>query len=69
MNEQRLRLVLSFAFGFVLLLCITGLAVMLALAKVEEQTSHGLKEILACLMTLAGVWANAVLGQFRQSNQ
>lgn len=68
MSDDRLRMVLSFAFGFALLGSITGLALVLALGTVVEQTSAGLKEILACLMTLAGVWANSVLGALRSAS-
>lgn len=68
MSDDRLRLVLSFAFGFALLGSITCLALVLALCKVEETTSAGLKEILACLMTLAGVWANSVLGALKSTS-
>jgi hypothetical protein len=47
-------------FGFTLLLVIGGLAVAIALGKVEEQSSFGLNIILGCFTTMAGgftAWA------------
>lgn len=44
-------------FGFALLLLLTILAAVIALGKVEQQTSFGLQYILGALATLAGGFA------------
>jgi hypothetical protein len=47
-------------FGFGLLLIIAGLAGVIALGKVEKDSSYGLEIVLGCLTTLTGgfaVWA------------
>lgn len=51
---------LKMVFGFLLLVMLTALAVVIALGKVEQNTSHGLDDILGGLLTLSGgfvVWA------------
>ena len=48
---------LKMAFGFVLLLVLSLLALVLAVGKVEESTSHGLMPIVTALATLAGGFA------------
>jgi hypothetical protein len=49
-------------FGFALLGVIAGLAVTIALGKVEQQTSHGLDIVLGCLTTLSGGFATWAFG-------
>lgn len=44
-------------FGFSLLLILAGLAVAIALGRVEEKTSYGLMPLLTALATLAGSFA------------
>ncbi len=44
-------------FGFALLAVIVSLAVVIALGKVEKDTSHGLELLLGCLATLSGGFA------------
>lgn len=44
-------------FGFALLVLLAALASIIALGKVEQQTSFGLQTILGALMTLAGGFA------------
>lgn len=62
MSDDRLEMVLRYSFGVMLLGSILAICMVSMLAKVEESTSAGLKDILPCLTTLAGVWANSVLG-------
>lgn len=45
---------LRMIFGFSLLLILAGLALAIALGKVEEKTSYGLMPLLTALATLAG---------------
>lgn len=53
-NRDTLRMV----FGFSLLVILAGLALAIALGKVEEKTSYGLMPLLTALATLAGGFAN-----------
>lgn len=55
------------AFGFLLLICITSLAAMIALGKVHQYSSYGLPEIEGGLLTLAGGFANWAFGESRSS--
>jgi hypothetical protein len=55
-------------FGFVLLLCITGLSAAIAIAHVRQETSYGLPEILGGLLVLAGGFANWAFGESRSSS-
>jgi len=50
------------AFGFGLMLIIGGLAAIIALGKVEMQTSYGLNIILGCFTTLSGAFAAWAFG-------
>ncbi len=43
-------------FGFSLLIVISGLASIIALAHVEQQTSYGLNIVLGSLATLSGMF-------------
>lgn len=56
------------AFGFLLLACITGLAMAIALGKVHQETSYGLPEILGGLLALTGGFANWAFGESRSSS-
>ena len=49
-------------FGFLLLVCLSGLALVIALGRVEGATSYGLDVILGSLMTLAGGFAQWAFG-------
>lgn len=53
---------LKVIFGFCLLVIIAGLALAIALGRVEEKTSYGLQEILGILATLGGVFAQWAFG-------
>jgi len=65
-TDERLEMVLRYSFGVMLLGSILAICMVSMLGKVEEATSAGLKDILPCLTTLAGVWANSVLGGSRK---
>lgn len=45
-------------FGFGILFIVFVLAVVIAIGKVEMQTSYGLNIVLGCLATLSGAFAN-----------
>lgn len=49
-------------FGFCLLLILAGLALAIAVGKVEEKTSYGLIPLLTTLSTLAGGFAQWAFG-------
>jgi hypothetical protein len=49
-------------FGFALLSVICALAIVVALGKVERDTSHGLEIILGCITTLSGGFAAWAFG-------
>jgi hypothetical protein len=53
MSEFRLKMI----FGFSILLVLAVLASVVALGKVEQQTSHGLDIVLSALGVLAGGFA------------
>ena len=53
-------------FGLVLLVVIAILAAIIALGKVEMQTSYGLNIILGCFTTLSGAFAAWAFGQPKQ---
>jgi hypothetical protein len=48
---------LRMCFGFALLVILAGLALAIAIGKVEEKTSYGLIPLLTTLSTLAGGFA------------
>ena len=50
------------AFGFALLLVLAVLAAIVALGKVEQNTSFGLTYILGGLTAMAGGWAQWAYG-------
>jgi len=60
MSDQRLTILLSFAVAFILVIGVIALIAMIALGKVEEITSAGLKELLHTLEILASVWIGAM---------
>ncbi len=58
---------LKMLFGFLLLICISTLAAMIALGHVHQDTSYGLPEILGGLLALAGGFSNWAFGESRSS--
>jgi Flp pilus assembly protein protease CpaA len=49
-------------FGFCLLFVLAALIAVIALGKVEDATSAGLKELIGGLLVLAGGFANYAFG-------
>ena len=49
-------------FGFLLLVILAILIGMIAIGKVEQQTSYGLEGIIGALATLAGAFGNWAFG-------
>jgi hypothetical protein len=49
-------------FGFLLLTSLIGLAAAIAIGRVEESTSHGLREIIAIIGTLSGAFCGWAFG-------
>lgn len=59
-DNDRLKILLAYTFGFTVLAVYAILAISIALGHVEEKTSFGLREVLANLGPLGGgfaVWA------------
>lgn len=54
MSINRLKML----YGFLLLLLLAVLAVVIALGRVEQQTSYGLLPIITALATLSGAFGN-----------
>lgn len=54
-------------FGFALLAITGGLAAVIAMAHVDQQSSYGLPEILGGLLALNGGFANWAFGESRSS--
>jgi hypothetical protein len=54
----RLEFTLKMLFGFVLMMLVAAIALVIALGKVEEQTSYGLQDILGGLLVLCGSFAH-----------
>lgn len=53
-------------FGYLLLICVTGLALAFGLGKVEEKYSFGLSFLMGCLTTLAGGFSSWAFGAAMQ---
>lgn len=62
MRSEILRIV----FGFCLLLILAGLALAIALGKVEEKSSYGLMPLLVALAGLGGQFAQWCFGAGRK---
>jgi hypothetical protein len=56
---------LKLGFGFILLIVLAALAAVIALGKVEQQTSYGLNIILGGLLTLAGGFTQWAYGSVK----
>lgn len=61
-DENRLRLVLSFAFGFSVLAVYFILAISIAIGHVQKETSYGLDLVLQALGPLGGLFAGWAFG-------
>ena len=53
---------LKMLFGFLLLVLLSILAALIALGKVEQQSSFGLSQILGGLLVLSGAFAHWAFG-------
>lgn len=60
---------LKMTFGFLLVLVVAGLAALISLGKVEQQTSFGLDIILGGLLTLTGGFAQWAFGGDRKDDK
>ncbi len=63
-DTERLRILLAFGFGFSVLAVYFALALVIALGRVEQATSHGLDIVLGALGPLGGLFCSWA---FRQS--
>lgn len=65
----RLEFTLKMLFGFVLMILVAAIALVIALGKVEQQTSYGLQDILGGLLVLSGSfshWAFQAVSAIKQ---
>ena len=60
---------LKVLFGYLLLVLLTTLAAVIALGKVEQQTSHGLQDILGGLLVLTGGFAQSAFSTTRKEKE
>lgn len=58
MNELNEFTKWKLIFGFSILVLLACIAIVVALGRVEEQTSHGLMPLITALATLSGSFAN-----------
>jgi len=54
----RLEFTLKMLFGFLLMILVAAIALVIALGKVEQQTSYGLQDILGGLLVLTGSFSH-----------
>jgi len=54
----RLEFTLKMLFGFLLMILVAAIALVIALGKVEQQTSCGLQDILGGLLVLCGSFSH-----------
>ena len=63
MSDDRLKVVLAYAFGFSTLFVYGLLAMVIAIAHIEEKTSYGLPIVLGALGPLGGAFVGWAFGQ------
>jgi hypothetical protein len=63
MTDDRLKVVLAYAFGFCTLGAYFSLAVIIAIGKIEESTSFGLPIVLGALGPLGGAFVGWAFGR------
>lgn len=61
-DEARLRILLGYGYGFAVLVVYFALAMILALGKVEKETSYGLEMVLVALGPLGGSFVGWAFG-------
>lgn len=66
MSNERLEILLEWAFGFSLLVLYTWLSHAIAVGKVQEDTSYGLPIILNSLTGLGGAWGVLIVGRIKE---
>jgi hypothetical protein len=63
MSDERLKVVLAYAFGFSTLIVYGMLAMVIAIMHIEEKTSYGLPIVLGALGPLGGAFVGWAFGQ------
>ncbi len=62
-SDERLRILLAYAFGFSTLFVYGMLALAIAIGHIEEKTSYGLPIVLGALGPLGGAFVGWAFGQ------
>jgi hypothetical protein len=65
--DERLKVLLAYAFGFATLAAYFILAVIIAIGRIEEQTSFGLPIVLGALGPLGGAFVGWAFGRQNHS--
>jgi hypothetical protein len=63
MSDERLKVVLAYAFGFSTLIVYGMLAMVIAIMHIEEKTRYGLPIVLGALGPLGGAFVGWAFGQ------
>lgn len=63
MSDDRLKVILAYAFGFSTLFVYGMLAMVIAIMHIEEKTSYGLPIVLGALGPLGGAFVGWAFGQ------
>jgi hypothetical protein len=63
MSDERLKVILAYAFGFSTLIVYGMLAMVIAIMHIEEKTSYGLPIVLGALGPLGGAFVGWAFGQ------
>ena len=66
MTNERLEILLEWAFGFSLLILYSWLTHTIAIGKVQEDTSYGLPIILNSLTGLGGAWGVVIVARRKE---
>ena len=63
LSDERLKILLSYVFGFTTLMVYFILAMVIAIGKIQEQTSYGLPIVLGALGPLGGAFVGWAFGR------
>ena len=63
MPDDRLRVLLAYLFGFATLISYFTLAIIIAIGKIQENTSYGLPIVLGALGPLGGAFVGWAFGK------
>jgi hypothetical protein len=63
MPDDRLRVLLAYLFGFATLIAYFTLAIIIAIGKIQENTSYGLPIVLGALGPLGGAFVGWAFGK------